>query len=252
MHAKLSVMPYTSPYVYFRVNGKFSSASPARETFSVGFKLPMATGAPTSAALLAFLTAMATPVTTFHTGQINSGSETYLTDLTAAFVGTDGKYVGGGTQVTTRYTYPTPVPGLGTPRHAWSSACVISLRTLIQRGRASNGRAYWPATAIVIDQASGQFNTANTDGIAAAAKVLCDAINTQGTTHFPTTLGLAVMSNLGVGTTSKVVAVRVGTRPDSQERREKSIKDVYSTVNLAGATQLLEERDGREIGSSLH
>lgn len=243
-------MPYTSNFIYFRVNGKFSSASPARETFSVGFKIPMSTGAPSTADLLNFLTGMATPVSTFHTGAINAGSETYLTELTAAFVGPDGKYVGGGSQVTTRYTYPTPVAGIGTPRHPWSTACVLSLRTLLARGRASKGRAYWPALAIAIDSPTGSFINVTTDAIATAAKPMLDAINTQSSLHFPSALGLAVMSNLGSGTTSKVVSVWVGSRPDSQERREKSLVDTYSKQTLAGAKELLDDRDSRFIGVS--
>jgi len=181
-----------------------------------------------------FLENVATPISTFHGGQIAAGTTCFLTELTAAYIGKDGKYVGGAAQNTTRRKYGTPVAGAGAAQFPWSQALVLSLRTVLSRGRGSNGRVYWPATGMSIQGATGLIGTAQIDPTADDAKVLLDALNSAAKAAMPGTGGLSVMSNVGTGISATVTSVRLGRKLDRQERREKRLSEAYVTRQLAG------------------
>ena len=135
-------MTYTVPYTYLRAMGTFGpTAGAGAEEWVVGMKIPSTGTTPSPANLAAFLTACAPAVSTFHADtRLKAGSWCFLTALTAAHLDQQGHYVGGGTQKTTTYTYPTAVAGVGTAIAGLDTCTVLSLRTAIARGRGSHGR----------------------------------------------------------------------------------------------------------------
>lgn len=241
-------MAFTSPYVYCRAEGEFRVNSSPVDIFQVGWKIPLGSP-PSQGTLVAFLETISAPVSSFHSNaDLRAGSAAVLTALTAAYVGTDGKYVGGGTQQTTRRVYTTPVPGNSTTNAPFTQALVMSLRTPIARGRGSNGRLYWPATALLMGD-TGVLSTVVTAAIAGRAKTLLDNINAACATIFGTPARVSVMSSLDSGVTAPVTHVRVGTKVDRQERRESAFPEEYSTVALASTAALVEQQLDRIIGS---
>lgn len=245
---------YSSSFIYVRAIGHFGASTTAvTEKWNVGLKILHGGTPPSGSSLLAFLTAIAPAYTTFHqNSSLLAGTSTYLDTLTAALIGTDGKYVGGGAQATTVYNYATPPTGLGSPAMPLSTACVISLRTQFSRGLASNGRMYWPAIANTVPGTTGLWSTGTTGGIATAAKVLLDAINTAAQSGFDSSHKVSVMSNVGSGQAANVTSVRVDGRPDRQERRERDLLSTYSVASLTTATALEALNADLPIGASPH
>lgn len=224
-------MAYTSNFVYTRAIGEFRITGAKVEEWQVGWKIPTGS-AQSSANLLAYLTNIATPVNTYWTNSnIGGGSAAFLTKLTAAYIGTDGKYVGGGAQSTTELAYGTPAPGGGTSNRPFTDSLVVSLRTAKLRGPGSNGRMYWPATSIPMGD-TGFISTSLCQAIATAARTLLDSLNGVADTYLNSNDGVSVMSNVGGGTTQPVTSVRIGSKLDRQERREKQRVETYATSLL--------------------
>lgn len=240
-------MTYSSPYVYLRVLGHFgSSGTDKKEIWGVGMKIPFPLPGPSEATLSAFLETCAVPISAYHSNSsVGAGNRAFLTELTGAFIGTDGKYVGGGLQSTQHYVL-TPLAGAGTSVYNFTTACVLSLRTDKARGYASNGRIYWPAMALAIDTTSGMFS--NTTQVAIAAKTMLDGINGAAGSILGSGRQLAVMSNVGAGEHAFVRSVRVGSKQDRQERREKQIVELYEERLLAAGALLDEDRVDVPIG----
>lgn len=231
-------MPYAEPYVYLRCLGVFgATATTPLEEWGVGFKFRHPEAAPSPTQLTTFLESAATAVATYHGGSTRAGDHCWLTELTAAFIGTDGKYVGGGTQSTIRHTYGTPVIGIGATIGPYANALVISLRTAVKRGPGSNGRAYWPATALSVSGDTGGLTTTQLGPIVTEAAALLNGLNTAKLSAMPATGKLSVMSAVGSGIAATVTGFRIGRRLDTQERREKKIPEgwVSGTVSAAAA-----------------
>lgn len=249
----ISSVTYSDPYVYLRAHGFFGTTGARVEEWSVGFKLLQPSGTVPTASLTAFLETVSGPIGAFHQDlNVTAGTNVFLAELTAAVVGEDGKYVGGGTQTTMHRAYTTPLPGGGAPKHDFSTAVVLSLRTTLLRGRASNGRAYWPSTAAIVDASTGVIIAGNTAGIAAAAKTMLNQINAAADSIIAGNMGIWVMSNVGAGLSAPVTAVRVGGRVDRFETREKSIVEQYSSQAVTPVTQALADEVGDEIGDLGH
>lgn len=236
-------MPYTSHHVLLRAVGHFGGSNTQTEQWAVGMKIPVPLPGPSAANLSAFLVDVSPYFTTFHTSTaLKAGTVCFLRGLTAAYLDTDGRYVGGGAQTTTDYTYATPGQGNGSGLMPWSTAVVLSLRTAKGRGLASNGRLYWPTLGLPIDTSEGMFAPTTTLAVANAAKTLLDQINSHTEPHFGAARRVAVMSQVGAGATETVTGIRVGGKPDRQERRERSLAEAYSSVTLASTFELLEDR----------
>lgn len=244
-------MPYTEPFVYLRANGFFSSIATPVDEWSVGFKILAPTGLVPTGQITSFLETVAPAFSTFHTGTgWQCGTNCFLAELTAAVIGTDGKYVGGGAQSTIVRPYGTPVAGSGTGIHPFTTAVVISLRTTLQRGRASNGRAYWPALGRSLDATTGGLQAVSRDAMATAAATLLSAINAAAESQMPATMGVWVMSNLDAGLSAPVTSIRVGSKVDSQERREKSIEEQYTSENVTPVIAVLDQLQELNFGES--
>lgn len=242
-------MAYAGPFIYIKALGHFGSEGGPIERWNSGLKINSPGTPPLTSTLPAFLAALSTPYSVFHAGiSQNAGTTCFLTGLSAAVIGTDGKYLGGGTQATTVYTYGSPVAGVGTGVMPWSTAMCISLRTQQLRGLASNGRMYWPTLALTPAPGTGVWTSSQTQNSANQAKVLLDAINAQANTFYGSDHKISVMSNKGSGVTATVTGVRVGGKPDRQERRERSLLEAYTSASVAAADELERANGQLQVG----
>lgn len=242
-------MVYAEPYVYVRALGVFGDTSTPRETWGVGFKFRHPDTPPTPAQIQAFIETCSPVLSAFHAGPISAGTTCFLTEITGALIGTDGKYVGGSTQVTRRHLLGTPTAGTGTDTFPWSQALVLSLRTALSRGAGSNGRVYWPMCGQGISGSTGGLAAGTRNGILAAAVTLVNDLNAAKESAMPGTGKLAVMSNVGTGIAATVTAVRVGVKPDRQERRERDVAEAYAQSSVAAAAAAGIALDGIPIGT---
>lgn len=232
-------MPYSSNFVLTTVKGTFGTGSGVLEHWQATWKIPLST-APSGAALAAYLAAIEAPVKAYHgDGNVKAGTQTFLTELTAAHLGTDGHYTGGGAQTTTSRIITPAFAGAGSPVNSFADAIVISLRTQFARGLASHGRIYWPAQAVVCGT-DGVIGVSQAAAIATSAKTLLDAVNAAAAAQLSTTNKVSVMSQVGAGQTAPVTKVLVGVKVDRQERREKSISENWQPATLATTLEIVE------------
>lgn len=241
-------MTYTAPYVYFTIGGHFgATAGLGVEQWQVGFKLRQPTGTPTGTQLQAFLESIHTDVVTFHgESNVSAGNVCIYDRLTAALIGTDGKYVGGSLQDTTERPAGTNVPGAGVATMPFQIACTYTMLTSVGRGPGSHGRFYYPCLSRTWDGLTGQWNATLTGGAATAATTLVKAINTKAASNIPGNTGVWVMSNVGLS--ASVTHIEVGRVPDTQRRRRRNLvenKQPSVTPVLAAAAALA----GQPIGS---
>lgn len=245
-------MSYSLPFVYFTMGGHFGAiAGDGVEKWQVGFKIPMGLAPPAPSELAQFLQDVEDEAVAFHTNAaVAAGNVCILTRLTAAHVGTDGKYTGGGEQATTVRDLVTRAAGAGVATMPFQVSCVYSLRTSILRGPASHGRFYYPCLAGGWDGLTGQWNLSQTQGRASAGATLIQAIGDEASTPLDTSIGVAVMSEVGNGRTARVEKVLVGRTPDTQRRRVRDIVEDYQSATVPGALAVIAERDSRPIGST--
>lgn len=242
-------MVYSSRFLQVRAIGTLGNNTTGVEQWQVGFKIPLGPS-PSEASILAFLQTIAPAVSTFHADSGNGfGSTAFLKELTGAFIDVDGKYVGGGAQSTVHHVYTTPVAGSGTGVLPFSTAIVLSLRTINSRGPASNGRMYWPKLAVAVSPTLGTWSIGEGAAMATKAATMLDNVNAAADTILGTENVVSVMSQVGP-TYAPVTSVRVGHKPDRQERREKSISESYGAADLGSTRRLLEELRMRRIGDA--
>lgn len=229
---------YNRAHYVFRILGHFGpNATTAREQWSTGFRLGLiGTDVSLNTDLEPFLETVATPIATFHgSNGALVGSNCWLSELTIARVGLDGKYAPAA-QETTRRAYATPTAGIAQPVHSWNSAMVISLRTAFPRGIASNGRTYYPATGIPIDSGTGRVGDAHVTGFVAAAKTMLDAVNTAAGNLLEPLVRVGVFGQDGLTGSARVgwvERIRCDNRLDSIERRENDQPSVWQETALA-------------------
>lgn len=226
-------MAFPANLALIRFCGVFGTVASPLERWQTTLKL-QATGEGAIAELLPFLTAIATASSTFFSNaSLAAGSNVHFTELQGAILGPDGKYLGGAGQPTTVYKLPSPTAGAGTTTSPYSQALVISLRTNNLRGYASNGRMYWPATALTVAGTTGRIASGTTNAIATAAATFLNAINTVAAGGgYPNLGSIQVMSNVGAGTAANVTGLRVGSKMDRWEPRESDLIEAYSTATV--------------------
>lgn len=233
-------MAYTTNYLLTTVEGGFGSGKPYSEQWRCTWKMPVpGVTNPSESLIQDYLTAIVTPITAFHQeSSIAASSNTFFEAVSAALIGTDGKYLGGGQQVTQRKTLPTHVPGTGATGAPWSQSLCVSMGTGIARGRGSRGRFYWPSSGLLVSGSEGRLSTTQQNTAIASARSLLDAVNSQAATVFGGLVGkISVMSNLGAGTTATVLTVSVGRRLDAQERREKNLNEGHVWTDLVSTRE---------------
>jgi hypothetical protein len=233
-------MAYIANFILATFGGYFSAT--AQEQWQASVKIHAPSGSDYSLTKRTdFLTGIASSVQAFHSNAtLKAGGEALLKRLTCAHIGTDGKYVGGGLQVTAEYIYATAIAGSGVTDRPWSQALALTFRSDIARGRASHGRMYWPATALAVQAATGMLTSATQTTLATAAKTLLDAINAQANVVWGEGAHMVCTSNVGTGLVAYVTKVGIGGKMDRQERREKELEEshVYSTLVAPPTTPL--------------
>lgn len=242
---------FTTPFVQTVVGGYFGPA-PGVDIWRTGFKIPLTDGTvPDTEDLNQFLETIKPFLSTWHAGSdLNAGSQVWMKTLTAAVVGTDGKYLGGGLQETTRNDFAAALPGGGSNIHNLASALCISFATPRARGRASRGRMFWPCRGITLGVNDGMLSTSLQTTIAAAAKTLIDGINGAANPLIGAASVISVMSGLGTGTTAPVTDVSIGRKMDHQERREGELSEGHVWVDLS-STALLKTRARADLRDSM-
>lgn len=231
-------------HLLLRVHGVFGGnyASPL-EHWSYGMRIKIGLGLMTEGAKEDFLTAIHTAVNSFHTASGNkvSGSA-WLTKTTAAYIGTDGLYVGGDSQPTTEDIWATPVKGLGASDQPYSTAYAVTLDTGLPRGPGSKGRFYVPVGWPV--DTSGRWIVGDVTTMAAGARTLLNAINTAAVDGWGADAGVHVMSTVAPYPVGRVIRVGVGRAPDTQRRRDNKLLEEHVWDNLTVA--LAAREDARE------
>jgi hypothetical protein len=217
-------MAFSSTHVLFRINGVFGpTAAAGVEIWSCGLRINTGTTNNSEAAKTAFLETVSVPVNTFHIGgDASAGVATWLTSVSAAYIGEDGKYVGGGAQTTTVRPYTTPPAGAGAQVSSWDVARVYTLRTAQARGRGHVGRFYYPCQATV--GTDGRWAAGLATNAAGAARILIDQVNAASKLVWTASFGVSVMSFVG-GVSYQVNAVEVGRAPDTQRRRTNNLAE---------------------------
>lgn len=234
------MVTYNRAHYVFRINGHFgANAATFRDFWSTGFRLGnIGADAPLGVDLSPFLESVAPAIETFHTDSASMvGTNTFLDELTIARVGHDGKYEPT-TQETTRRKYATPRAGQFAGTQPWSSALVMSLRTGFPRGIASNGRTYWPCTALSIESATGRVNQGSVTAWVALAKTMIDSINTAAGNMISPLVRVGVFGadgKTGPARAGWVERIRVDLRADTIEKRENDEPPVWTEVALAAA-----------------
>jgi hypothetical protein len=163
--------------------------------------------------------------------------------VTAALIGTDGKYAGGSAQSTTIYNLPAPVAGSGTATAGFTQAMAWSLRSAILRGPGSHGRSYYPATALLVDATTGVLQNAQQASYLATVLTYINAVNTAAAANLATSSNVSNVSPIGSGQRSPVTRVGIGARMDTMESRENKLSEAYVFGNTTIALQALREAE---------
>jgi hypothetical protein len=224
---------YTNAHLSIRLNGGFGgSVSNLVDKWSSGFRIavPGADIVLATPALLTLANAIHAAAVTMHSATgFNTGTSCFFTHVTAARVGTDGKYNPPG-QLTVQST-GSPQAGVGSATFPWNTALAAGLRTSAPRGYASNGRFYYPMIAGALTAATGRVTSTTQDARNSVMKTFFNTVNTAANVYDPGAV-VCVMSNVGSGTTARVLAVRTDDRLDSIERRENGAPPSYRTLLL--------------------
>lgn len=208
------------------------------ETFATSLHFGTVTGTPMPAVSQALLDAVAASVAAWWPRSGTSVDPSLLninklTGIKLNRIDSGGHYQD---SVTMEKTYPTPISGAGSPYAAPSQlATVVTLRTAVERGKASKGRMYFPLMA--------GFQAVGTDGraipadalrAANAVKTLIDGINLDYAGGAGGGVGgrAIVASAIGAGTIREVTGTSCGRVVDTmRSRRNKLAEDPqYDTV----------------------
>jgi hypothetical protein len=235
-------MAYSVPFVKLNVEGHFGSSTvDIKERWQAGFHITKNGGViGGTSELSSFLTNIRAAVQTYHTtAAVGAGTTAFCDAVSGAYIGTDGRYALGALQSTTRVPLASSVAGVGTPALPWSTAGVITLRSLLTRGPASHGRVYWPATGQSYDKTTGVVAAATVTTWVTAAKTLVDALNAVAATNFGTGSNVGLVSAKLTGYQSPVIRVGIGQKLDSMESRERDIPEAHQFLTTVNSTLLL-------------
>jgi len=170
-----------------------------------------------------------------------------LTHLKAAYIASDGTYLGGSDAA--EYTYLAPVPG--TPGYDPASTFIIPQSSLVvtlaserSRGYASKGRVYLPPCGLAIAANSGLISTADVTAVGNTIKTWINAINAIAEIDYVGIFskGHGVKEVLPSGKIRytypddgeylPVTHLRVGRVHDTQRRRRRSLPEEPVSVQL--------------------
>lgn len=226
-------MAYSNAHLSVRINGGFgTSALAPSDKWSSGFRV----GIPTqdirydAADLQTFANAVHAAASVLHiAANATVGSACFFTHVTVARVGENGRY-DPVSQLTTVST-GSAAAGAGVAVHPWSTALSVGLRTGNPRGYASNGRFYYPALSAGLTPTTGRLASSSVANRLAVFKTFFNSVNTAALAYEAAS-GVQVMSNVGLGTSARVIALRSDDRFDNIERRENGLPSAYQSLAL--------------------
>jgi hypothetical protein len=142
------------------------------------------------------------------------------------FIGPDGLYVA---NETFEYTYQNPVPGGGQFNAPAQLATVVTLRTAVDRGRASKGRMFLPVCggfqAVGDDGRASATDAENVADRMAALFTVINGVYAAAESGDEARGVVGVASNIGSGTFRRVTHVTVGRVTDTvRSRRNKQLE----------------------------
>lgn len=206
-----------TPFVRLLLTGTLTGA----QTWSVGLSFEAGALVP-AATLQTWLAAISPEVDTFWTTYKNLvGTDTTLSALRAY------GYDSGGTKSATEASITKSSVGAATsPNLPTQCAMVVSLRSG-NSSRSGRGRIYLPIRNAA-QLSNGQLANANCDALAAAVKVLIDAIVTHpfGTGGSP----IPAIATGGSKPPVPILSVQVDSKVDTQRRRTDKVAAVYRAV----------------------
>lgn len=168
-------------------------------------------------------------VTAFHSAPATglSGAAT-LKWVKLAAIDQDGKYKEDQTSVVETVIADVPGgAGFGNAPPPNQVAMAITLVTSAARGRASKGRFFLPLPNWPVNPTDGLIAEAAAIGVRGQVKTFLEAVaDVPGidTDISPTPV---VMSQVGAGTTRKIIGCKVGRALDTQRRRRRSLPENY-------------------------
>lgn len=208
--------PFDSSHLYVQWGGKL----PGGEQWSCGFRLRKKTAGVIDNGT-GLLTGISGAVSTFHA---NSNSfisrDAKLSYVKVNAVGTDGKYIGQGTN---QALYADVAGGLAvTQMYPNQIAWGVSLTTGFSRGPAHRGRFYLPLPCCSMDTDS-RVLTAQADALKGAVQTMIDTVNGVNPDY-----EMAVFSRkLGSPGNRRITGVAIGKVLDTQRRRRRSLVEAY-------------------------
>lgn len=244
-------MSYSQQHLLFRVLGTFGTVeTETLDIFSYGVRVAIPGASLGEVQKTNFLAAMKTPTEVFHRSSlVQAHGSAWLEKITAAYIGTNGLYVGGDAQPTTELLYASPRPqGGGSQASPFTGAMAFTIQSTIDRGRGHSGRFYVPSSMAVTSD--GRWPLSNVQSARNAGRIWLDAINTAARAAWNPSAGIGVFSRLDAGVTGIVVKVAVGRAPDTQRRRDNRLDEEWEFTNLTTAATALEAKQTREYGVS--
>jgi hypothetical protein len=157
-----------------------------------------------------------------------------ITSVKVNRIGTDGKY---SDDVTREHIFGSPQSGNTAGQPPAQLATAVTLRTSVERGRASKGRFYLPVLSGWVALGTDGRATAAAAGIAASATVrllnsvndLYDVLPSTDTSR----MRVGVASDIGSGTFREATRVEVGRVPDTMRSRRSSLAEDHQGANLS-------------------
>jgi len=197
------------------------------EIFSFGFRATGAPGFNAAGALAGIDVAVVAGLIGVYFGSDNLhlSEDATLTKVKVAAIGVDGMYL-------TDSVEAEPVVGGITGadaavRHPNQVAFCVSLRSFTNLGHASRGRFFLPLPADGVNP-SGKIDAARAVLRSSLTAELFTDLNVYLETGDGDDCNIALMSNIGAGTTHAVTKVRCGTVLDTIRSRRNALTEDYS------------------------
>lgn len=149
-----------------------------------------------------------------------------LTSVKLNRINPEGRYADATTK---EFIYGTPVAGNGPNVFVPAQlATVVSLRTAVERGKASKGRMFLPCcTGYNVLDSTGRASSVNAQRLATGVASLIIQLNAaySAPAGGGTPGRVSVMSNVGSGTKRTVTRVTAGRVPDTMRSRRSSLDE---------------------------
>jgi hypothetical protein len=221
-------MPYPSSHLYLTIH--WSDTREPDEGGQVGIRFD----SPVTAATQAMVTACGPAVETFW---LSAGAQIptpyVLRYLRLAVIGPDGHYPPNTFSFDHIYPNGVNTTNASTPLPL-QVASVATFTTERPRGQASRGRIYLPPLAVPLSS-TGRWTATQVDARATAVATMLQSLDTAlanpggGLPAIAAVFSKGTVSN-GAGLRSFIRGVKIGTRPDVQRRRAKSMQEIYGAT----------------------